>query len=535
MAGHAPIYTRLSRGHDGAHDTLATQERDARARAATEGLKVIEVYNEGAGRSAYGAKGRDRRPVFDRMLRELEPGDVVIARNMDRISRDAEHSLGILRVLRDRGAFLLTLWDGVDTRRDSSALTPGVRALLAEEESAEKSRRVRSKQRSTRDAGRWPTGWPPFGLAIVVEREPAPDRRGSFIVEPGAPDVGKLRPCPRWGEVARRAVRIYLQEGGARQVAAYLNEQGAPTGLTGAQWQAPVVRRWLASPALAGLLPHRGEPYRHSVTGDLVSCGEGLVTVAEWMEMRRVRQERTTVAKDGRPRSKGRPGRSLLAGLVFCGHCRRPLSILRKPDQRPLYRCRSQGDVVVPCPGVGLVAEVLEGMVTERAIADLDRILGHLDAMEATDTDPDSLAVALAAELIERWSAEVDPNGKATRTEAELELAEVDARLRMLEDERFLGELDEPAYRRLRRRLVERRDSAAARLESLPAPAADMDRLRAVVLAPEALTTEDRKRVLHVLIDRVEVTSAGARRRWADPRERVTVRTVIDAVLDAGA
>lgn len=104
----AVIYTRLSRARHGQTST-ERQEQESQALAARLGVPVREVYAEAPGTSGYAAV---RRPEFDRMLRELRPGDVIIAWALDRLGRRGMEETGrLLREVEERGARIVTVSD----------------------------------------------------------------------------------------------------------------------------------------------------------------------------------------------------------------------------------------------------------------------------------------------------------------------------------------------------------------------------------------------------------------------------------------
>ena len=79
----AALYVRVSTTNG---QTTASQKRQLRAMAKRSGWKVVQVY-EDAGIS--GAKGRDRRPAFDQLLKDATARefDIVAAFSLDRIGR----------------------------------------------------------------------------------------------------------------------------------------------------------------------------------------------------------------------------------------------------------------------------------------------------------------------------------------------------------------------------------------------------------------------------------------------------------------
>ena len=104
------IYLRVSTSKQ---DT-DNQRRELEAVAARSGWDVVRVY-EDAGIS--GAKGRDKRPGLDAMLKAVNAKefDMVTAWSVDRLGRSLTDLLGILQGLHDKGVDLFLHQQGLDT------------------------------------------------------------------------------------------------------------------------------------------------------------------------------------------------------------------------------------------------------------------------------------------------------------------------------------------------------------------------------------------------------------------------------------
>jgi DNA invertase Pin-like site-specific DNA recombinase len=104
------IYLRVSTSKQ---DT-DNQRRELEAVAARSGWRVVRVY-EDAGIS--GAKGRDKRPGLDAMLKAVNARefDMVAAWSVDRLGRSLTDLLGILQGLHDKSVDLFLHQQGLDT------------------------------------------------------------------------------------------------------------------------------------------------------------------------------------------------------------------------------------------------------------------------------------------------------------------------------------------------------------------------------------------------------------------------------------
>src|SRR6266478_1096145 len=104
------IYLRVSTSKQ----ETSNQRRELEAVANRSGRQVVKVY-EDAGIS--GAKGRDKRPGLDAMLKAVNAKefDMVTAWSVDRLGRSLTDLLGILQGLHDKGVDLFLHQQGLDT------------------------------------------------------------------------------------------------------------------------------------------------------------------------------------------------------------------------------------------------------------------------------------------------------------------------------------------------------------------------------------------------------------------------------------
>jgi DNA invertase Pin-like site-specific DNA recombinase len=103
------IYLRVSTSRQ---DT-DNQRRELEAVAARSGWQVVRVFED----TGSGAKGRDRRPGLDAMLKAVNAKefDMVAAWSVDRLGRSLTDLLGILQGLHDKGVDLFLHQQGLDT------------------------------------------------------------------------------------------------------------------------------------------------------------------------------------------------------------------------------------------------------------------------------------------------------------------------------------------------------------------------------------------------------------------------------------
>src|SRR5437879_11355362 len=104
------IYLRVSTSKQDTDNQL----RELSAVADRSGWEIWKVY-EDAGIS--GAKGRDKRPGLDAMMKPVNAKqfDLVAAWSVDRLGRSLTHLLDLLQALQEKGVDLFLHQQGLDT------------------------------------------------------------------------------------------------------------------------------------------------------------------------------------------------------------------------------------------------------------------------------------------------------------------------------------------------------------------------------------------------------------------------------------
>ncbi|MDR6954886.1 DNA invertase Pin-like site-specific DNA recombinase [Ancylobacter sp. 3268] len=115
----AAIYVRVSTDDQ----TVENQERELREVAARAGWEIVEVY---ADHGISGAKGRDKRPAFDKLCKDAARRrfDIVMAWSVDRLGRSLQDLVGFLSDLHALRVDLFLQQQGIDTT------TPAGKALF---------------------------------------------------------------------------------------------------------------------------------------------------------------------------------------------------------------------------------------------------------------------------------------------------------------------------------------------------------------------------------------------------------------------
>lgn len=133
------FYLRVSTGEQ----TTENQRRQLKQVAEHRGWDLVGVF-EDAGVS--GAKGRDKRPQLDFMLRQAVRGqfDVLAVWSVDRLGRSLKHLLDILGELQNAGVDLYLHQQGIDTGTPAGKAMYQMLGVFAEFERSLIQERVRA-------------------------------------------------------------------------------------------------------------------------------------------------------------------------------------------------------------------------------------------------------------------------------------------------------------------------------------------------------------------------------------------------------
>jgi DNA invertase Pin-like site-specific DNA recombinase len=146
----AAIYLRVST----TDQTTANQERELRAVAARLGHEIVEVYED---HGISGAKGRDKRPAFDRLHKDItrRKFDLVMAWSVDRLGRSLQDLMHFLDHVHARNVGLYLHQQGLDTTTPAGKAMFQMMGVFAEFERSMTRERVisgmaRAKAKGTR-------------------------------------------------------------------------------------------------------------------------------------------------------------------------------------------------------------------------------------------------------------------------------------------------------------------------------------------------------------------------------------------------
>jgi DNA invertase Pin-like site-specific DNA recombinase len=121
------FYLRVSTGGQ----TVENQRLELAKAAEQRGWTVAEIYSDNG---FSGAKGRDKRPAFDRLCKDAVAGkfDVIAAWSVDRLGRSVLHLAQFVEDMRASGVGLFLLKQGLDSETPTGRAMLGMCSVFAE-------------------------------------------------------------------------------------------------------------------------------------------------------------------------------------------------------------------------------------------------------------------------------------------------------------------------------------------------------------------------------------------------------------------
>lgn len=203
MSKRVAFYLRVSTGEQ----TTENQRRELEAVASRSGWEVVEVY-EDAGIS--GAKGRDKRPAFDRLLKDAtrRKFDMVAAWSVDRLGRSMPDLVAFLEELKALDVDLYLQQQALDTSTPAGRAFFQMLGIFAEFERSMIQERVKAglaRAKAEAPEVRAAKGKKAIGRPVLAE-----DIRAAIV---SARDAGKsIRETAKAAGVSTATVQKVLKE-----------------------------------------------------------------------------------------------------------------------------------------------------------------------------------------------------------------------------------------------------------------------------------------------------------------------------------
>jgi DNA invertase Pin-like site-specific DNA recombinase len=190
----AVLYLRVST----VDQTTANQERELREIADRMGCEIIQVYKD---HGISGAKGRDKRPAFDRLCRDAAQRkfDLVMVWSVDRLGRSLQDLAAFLSELHALRIDLFLHQQGLDTTTPGGKAMFQMMGVFAEFERSIIQERVRAGLRRAKAEGK-----------MLGRPRIAPDLEARILAALKAPErtEGVRKIAARFGISAKTVQRI---------------------------------------------------------------------------------------------------------------------------------------------------------------------------------------------------------------------------------------------------------------------------------------------------------------------------------------
>lgn len=151
MTKRVALYTRISTADR--QQTIENQLRDLNLAAERMGWEIVAHYSD---EGISGAKGRDRRPGLDAMLKAItrKEFDMVASWSVCRLGRSLQHLVSLLGDLNSKGVDLYLHVQALDTSTPSGRAMFQMLGVFSEFERAMVSERVKSSLARLREQGK---------------------------------------------------------------------------------------------------------------------------------------------------------------------------------------------------------------------------------------------------------------------------------------------------------------------------------------------------------------------------------------------
>ncbi|AWB46798.1 recombinase family protein [Paenibacillus sp. CAA11] len=304
------IYARVSTTRDAQKDSIDNQIAYAMDLITRNGWTVAGTYIDNG---ISGLKVKNRAQM-QRLLADAKKKkfDAVIAKSVSRLGRNLVENLQTADIIVSSGARLILPEDNYDSVTSQSKFNFNIRALLAEEDSATFSRRIKLGRQGSAKRGKYQASLPAYGYRRDENGNLVPD-------EVTAPTVQSIF---HW----------YLHDGwGMQKISNFLTEHGYPTprtvsnaGNQGTVWQQSSIKCILTNVTYTGTLCQHREEVRSHMSKERVKVPEDKQIIFENAHPALISKEDFKAVQDlmkskGNSHSNGQE--SLFAHLMLCPDC----------------------------------------------------------------------------------------------------------------------------------------------------------------------------------------------------------------------
>ena len=297
------------------------------------------VFFEDRDRSGYTF---EQREGYQAMRRELMAHrlDILVIKDFSRFSRRNSRGLVELEDLRDAGARIISIGDGIDFPNDDDWLKIQFQFLINEMPVTDTSKKVKSVIRRRQEDGKWICA-APYGYIV--------NKKQQFEVVPVEADI------------VRRIYRMYIDGWGYKKIANTLTDEGIPTPrmaererkiAEGEEYRRSVKSAWSIA-TVQGILDNdfyigtlrQGKYTRAKINGRDILRDEVEQIVIEnhhqpIIDYRTFATVRALREKRAKYNYRGvKINENVYSGFLECGDCGAPMFALGRRDLKPAYTC----------------------------------------------------------------------------------------------------------------------------------------------------------------------------------------------------
>ena len=353
----------------------------------------------------------DQRDGYQKMRKGLvsHQYDILIVKDFSRFSRRNSRGLVELEDLRDAGARIISIGDGIDFPNDDDWLKIQFQFLINEMPVTDASKKVRSVIRRRQADGQW-ICTAPYGYII--------NKRKQFEI------------VPTEAEIVRLIYKLYNEDGwGYKKISNHLTEMNIPTPRMSAKmraeaegienkiraktaWSIVTIQEILDNDFYIGTL-RQAKYTRAKINGKDVKRDESEHIVIEnhhqaiidyrtFATTRELRKHRTKSNYRG-----VRIYDNAYSGYLFCGDCGAPLFSMSRSNLAPAYTCGTyHRRGLAGCTSHHVRVDVLDKLlkiyikrVVDNSSEMIDRINEELKTIDARDEES-SVSVANLTEIL---------------------------------------------------------------------------------------------------------------------------------------
>lgn len=297
------------------------------------------VFFEDRDRSGYTF---EQREGYQAMRRELMAHrlEILVVKDFSRFSRRNSRGLVELEDLRDAGARIISIGDGIDFPNDDDWLKIQFQFLINEMPVTDTSKKVKSVIRRRQEDGKWICA-APYGYIV--------NKKQQFEV------------VPVEAEIVRRIYRLYIDGWGYKKIANTLTDEGIPTPrmaererkiAEGEEYRRSVKSAWSIA-TVQGILDNdfyigtlrQGKYTRAKINGRDILRDEVEQIVIEnhhqpIIDYRTFATVRALREKRAKYNYRGvKINENVYSGFLECGDCGAPMFALSRRDLKPAYTC----------------------------------------------------------------------------------------------------------------------------------------------------------------------------------------------------